>query len=128
MSEWTTSKCSSKQLYTNISYSNSHSQIVARVIYFTRWFKDANDAIRSRISKDIQYNGKQTKGQTLIYKLLHRKRIVNVIHACVWNTMEKYIVIFIYSKKKRNFHDCIDQPILLILATSIEETLDFSTK
>ena len=38
-------------------------------------FEDTKGVIRSRKSKNKQYNGqkKRTKGQTMIYKTLHRK-------------------------------------------------------
>jgi hypothetical protein len=43
-------------------------------------FEDTKGVIRSCKSKDRQYNGakrKKTKGQTTIYKTLHRKLRVN---------------------------------------------------
>ena len=36
-------------------------------------FEDVKGAIRSRKSKERQYNAKKTKGQTMIYKILHKK-------------------------------------------------------
>ena len=36
-------------------------------------FEDVKGAIRSRKSKERQYNTKKTKGQAMIYKILHKK-------------------------------------------------------
>jgi hypothetical protein len=38
---------------------------------------DNKGAIRSSISKDRQYNDQKKKGQTMIYKTLHKKRSSN---------------------------------------------------
>jgi hypothetical protein len=39
----------------------------------TQWPKGTKKIIRSRNSKDRQHNGQKKKGQTTIYKTLHRK-------------------------------------------------------
>ena len=36
-------------------------------------FEDTKWVIKSRKSKDKQYNGQKEKGQTMMYKTLHRK-------------------------------------------------------
>ena len=55
-------------------------------------FEDVKGAIRSRKSKERQYNAKKTKGQTMIYKTLHRKLKIEQHELQLWKHLEnKYI-------------------------------------